>query len=54
MILLSIGMPIWNAYKHINIIRAALIGASAAVVGLIGVAYEKGNGIRNREATEGD
>ena len=35
MILLSIGMPIWNAYKHINIIRAALIGASAAVVGLI-------------------
>ena len=35
MILLSIGMPIWNAYKHINIIRAALIGASAVVVGLI-------------------
>lgn len=35
MILLSIGMPIWNAYKHISIIRAALKGASAAVVGLI-------------------
>ena len=35
MILLSIGMPIWNAYKHIGIIRAALKGASAAVVGLI-------------------
>ena len=35
MILLSIGMPIWNAYKDIRIIRAALKGASAAVVGLI-------------------
>ena len=35
MILLSIGMPIWNAYKHIGLIRAALKGASAAVVGLI-------------------
>ena len=35
MILLSIGMPIWNAYKQVNIIRASLRGASAAVVGLI-------------------
>ena len=35
MILLTIGMPIWNAYKQISGIRAALKGASAAVVGLI-------------------
>lgn len=35
MILLTIGMPIWNAYKKIAGIRAALKGASAAVVGLI-------------------
>ncbi len=35
MILLMIGMPIWNAYKKIANIRAALKGASAAVVGLI-------------------
>ena len=28
-------MPIWNAYKQVNIIRASLRGASAAVVGLI-------------------
>jgi chromate transporter len=35
MILLTIGMPIWNAYKNITSVRAALRGASAAVVGLI-------------------
>jgi len=35
MILLTIGMPIWNTYKNITSIRAALKGASAAVVGLI-------------------
>jgi chromate transporter len=35
MILLTIGMPIWNAYKNITSIRSALKGASAAVVGLI-------------------
>jgi len=35
MILLAIGMPIWNAYKHIQSIRAGLKGASAAVVGLL-------------------
>lgn len=35
MILLTIGMPIWNAYKNIAYIRAGLKGASAAVVGLI-------------------
>lgn len=35
MILLTIGMPIWNAYKNITSVRAALKGASAAVVGLI-------------------
>ncbi|MGJ8658124.1 MAG: chromate efflux transporter [Akkermansiaceae bacterium] len=35
MILLTIGMPIWNAYKNISCIRAGLRGASAAVVGLI-------------------
>lgn len=35
MILLAIGMPIWNAYKGIASIKAALKGACAAVVGLI-------------------
>jgi chromate transporter len=35
MILLTVGMPIWNAYKNITAIRSALKGASAAVVGLI-------------------
>lgn len=35
MVLLTIGMPIWNAYKHVSVIKAALKGASAAVVGLI-------------------
>jgi len=35
MILLSVGMPIWNAYKHVGSIKSALKGASAAVVGLI-------------------
>lgn len=35
MVLLTIGMPIWNAYKNIVLIKAALRGASAAVVGLI-------------------
>ncbi|MFT6792032.1 MAG: chromate transporter [Rubritalea sp.] len=35
MILLTIGMPIWNTYKNITYVRAALKGASAAVVGLI-------------------
>ena len=35
MILLTIGMPIWNAYKDVSVIRSMLKGASAAVVGLI-------------------
>ena len=35
MLLLTIGMPIWNTYKNISAISAALKGASAAVVGLI-------------------
>ena len=35
MILLTIGLPIWNAYKHVSVIKASLKGASAAVVGLI-------------------
>ncbi len=35
MILLAVGMPIWNAYKHMGAIRDGLKGASAAVVGLI-------------------
>ncbi len=35
MILLTIGMPVWNAYKHVSVIKNALKGASAAVVGLI-------------------
>ena len=35
MILLTVGLPVWNAYKHVNGIKAALKGASASVVGLI-------------------
>lgn len=35
MILLTIGMPIWNAYKQIAWVKAGLKGASASVVGLI-------------------
>ena len=34
MILLTIGMPIWNAYKDVSVVRSMLKGASAAV-GLI-------------------
>jgi len=35
MILLALGMPIWNAFKDNQRVKAGLLGANAAVVGLL-------------------
>ncbi len=35
MILLSIGMPLWNYFKDNTLVRGGLVGANAAVVGLL-------------------
>jgi len=38
MLLLMAGLPIWAKIRHIRSVRAATIGANAAVVGLLGAA----------------
>lgn len=35
MVLLSLGMPLWNYFKNNSMVRAGLVGANAAVVGLL-------------------
>lgn len=38
LVLLAVGMPLWNRVKHIPKAQGAIIGANAAVVGLLGAA----------------